>query len=68
MRADLLEGYMDEDEFAKAINKARVTVRHMRRRGKGPPYIKLGATILYKRNDAIAWLQSLTCRPPRERR
>jgi hypothetical protein len=68
MHADLLEGYMDEEEFAQAINKAKVTIRKMRAQGKGPPYVKLGATILYKRTVAASWIESLTVKPPRERR
>jgi hypothetical protein len=64
----LLADYMDEAEFSKEIGKAQVTVRKMRARGKGPPYVKLGGTILYKRTDAASWLLSLTRKPPRERR
>jgi hypothetical protein len=63
----LLDECLSESEFANQIGKALRTVRKMRARGKGPPYVKLGNSVLYRRTDAAIWLQSLITKPPRER-
>lgn len=50
--------YMTESETSELTRFARGTLRNLRSRGEGPPYLKLNGRIRYKRADVIAWLES----------
>lgn len=48
----------DEAEAARYTNFARSTLRHWRLSGDGPPFIRVGRVIRYRRRDLDAWLDS----------
>lgn len=54
---DLAE-YVDR-KTASAISSVPIaTLATLKSRGGGPPFIKRGSKVLYKRSDLIAWLES----------
>ncbi len=60
-----LDDYHEEAEAAE-IRKVKLRAqRDERRKGLGPPYIKLNRKIYYPKAAFRAWLESLTIRPPR---
>jgi len=61
--------YWDEDE-AKEIrgHENKRALRDERRRGEGPPYLRLNRRIFYPKIEFMAWLESLTIQPPRSAR
>jgi hypothetical protein len=48
------------------IGPAAETQPPSRCRGEGPPYIKVGTSILYPSDGSKAWLKSLVVMPPRQ--
>lgn len=59
MNIDLLT----QEEAAAILHKSLRVLRFWRTAGIGPAYVKLGKTVLYDRNDLIAYVQSNTVRP-----
>lgn len=56
--------YMTEDEVAEIWRLKVETLRKKRYTdSQHPPYIKLGARILYPRSDFFDWLNRQTVRP-----
>jgi hypothetical protein len=56
---DLLE----EADYAKLTNRKLGAVRNERAAGKGPPYIKVGRCVKYRRSDVLAFLAQTTVKP-----
>ena len=54
--------YPTTDPALLALATAQ-TLAHWRSQGRGPPYIKSGARVLYWGRDLNAWLESRTVRP-----
>ncbi len=52
----LLEGMMPEVEVALELRVSVRTVIRWRVSGVGPPYVRLGKRVFYKRQDVAAWL------------
>lgn len=48
---------MDTKELAELLGLNEMTLYNWRREGKGPPYIRVGRRIRYKRADVDEWLQ-----------
>jgi hypothetical protein len=63
----LLQNYLTEERIAAEIGKGERTLRQMRQKRTGPPFVKFGQTILYPRDGFLAWLKSLEQSPPRSR-
>jgi hypothetical protein len=66
----LLAGHSTEDgvlaEFrARGVKKTKRTLRKWRLLRQGPPWTKLGRTVLYPDDDFIAWLKANTQRARR---
>ena len=59
MSVDLLT----QEEAAAILHKSLRVLRFWRTAGIGPAYVKLGKTVLYDRNDLIAYVQSNTVQP-----
>lgn len=57
--------YLTPVDLEKAGIAARTTLAIWRCRGVGPPYLKLGRHIRYRRVDVDAWLQSCVRQPGR---
>lgn len=47
-----------EAEVAEFLGIETLTLRNQRSRGQGPPFLKLGATVLYGAKDFRAWVES----------
>lgn len=57
----------DTAETAKYIHKDRRTLIRWRGEGTGPPFIKAGHHVLYKKEDVDAWLESHRVVPVRDK-
>ena len=53
-----LSEFMRRDELARDLKRHPRTLKRWNLERKGPPYIKIGNLILYKRSDVAAWLDS----------
>ncbi len=51
-------GIMDERQLAAYINISVATVRRWRLFRKGPKFMKIGASVRYRRDDVQLWLES----------
>lgn len=49
---------INEQHLAELTGLRRTAVQHLRRSGKGPPFIKLGSRVLYQLADVQAWLDA----------
>lgn len=47
---------MDSQATADYLHRPEGTLRSWRYQGEGPPYIRVGSKILYRRGDVDAWL------------
>jgi hypothetical protein len=63
----LLDGYVSEEEMAKARKKGLRALRAERQRGVGPPYVKDGRATLYSVEGYKQYLKSNERRPVRNR-
>jgi len=55
----VLEGYLTESELATQIHRSVRTLARWRAIGEGPPCLRLGREIYYKKSSVAAWLASL---------
>lgn len=51
--------YMTTDEVAELCRTPVTTVRYWRQSKLGPPSIKVGRRVLYRRDEVLAWLDGL---------
>ncbi len=72
LHADLQTGLGDEfwteEHTAKVLGKTPRTLRKWRERRCGPPYIKIGRDIMYRRASMFAWLVANETKPVRSSR
>jgi len=61
-----LPGYLSEQEQAERLNRTVRTLRAWRRRREGPPWVKMGGSVLYP--DNLDWLKAQIHQPVRSRR
>jgi hypothetical protein len=54
---------LDEQEAAVILSKPAGTLRQWRSRGLGPPYVKLGMSIRYRRTDLERFITDNTIQP-----
>lgn len=52
--------YLSTEEAAQRTKLSRQTLAQLRVRGDGPPFIKVGARVLYPANELEAWLNAHT--------
>jgi hypothetical protein len=52
----LLDGFLDEHQLARELNKHRRTILRWRQLGIGPPHILLGPQVVYPIAGTKAWL------------
>jgi predicted DNA-binding transcriptional regulator AlpA len=57
--------YLTEREVSERGLAAVKTLQKWRLNGEGPPYVKVGALVRYRRSDLEAWLASRTVTPSR---
>lgn len=48
---------LDTDRAAEVLGLKPTRLRQWRRRGFGPPYVKLGRSVFYDRRDLEAWVR-----------
>ena len=48
--------FLTDPQFARLVKTSTRTTETWRRNGNGPPFIRLGRRILYRRCDVEAWL------------
>jgi hypothetical protein len=63
----LLDGYLTEEEVAQQLGRTVRALMHWRRHGKGPPYVKMGYTVLYRAEAVRRWLEAQEVNPVRAR-
>jgi hypothetical protein len=64
-RAPVLADYMSLEEMCRETGKSERTLRTERQTGRGPPFVKWGAVVLYPRDGFLAWLKSIEHKPRR---
>jgi hypothetical protein len=52
-------GYLTEGEAAAQLGVAARTLRLWRQQRQGPPFLRLGQRILYRREAITEWLRSM---------
>jgi|HubBroStandDraft_6_1064221.scaffolds.fasta_scaffold2787621_2 hypothetical protein len=52
----LLDGLLTEDETARELGRCRRTLKRWRDLREGPPFIRIGRQIFYRRDAVRAWL------------
>ncbi len=52
--------WLTSDAFAEWLGLRPQTIRKWRVRGEGPPYVRLGCRVLYRRSDVEPWLEKRT--------
>lgn len=55
-----LAEYPDEKRLCALLGISSVTVTKWRAKAKGPPFIKVGRLVRYRRSDVDAWLRANT--------
>lgn len=53
-----MEKLLTTAEVAQAVGLTERQIRRLRRRGEGPPTIRIGSAVRYCRKDLEAWLES----------
>lgn len=53
---------LDTDAAPGIIGAARQTLARWRSEGQGPPFIKVGSKVMYRRSDLENWLAARTRR------
>lgn len=52
--------YLDERQLCAELGISQVTTTKWRARAEGPPFIKVGRLVRYRRDEVDAWLASRT--------
>lgn len=63
-----IPGYRTEAEAAKKYGKTVRTMQLWRQQRVGPPYVKLGNTVMYPDPEGDKWLRDQVQQPVRSRR
>jgi len=66
--AELLADYLSEGEVAEAIEKTTKTLRNWRAQRVGPPWVRLGRQVYYRKAAFGEWLRDCEQQPVRRRR
>jgi hypothetical protein len=64
-RISHIPGYTNEFETAEELGVSVRTLRGMRQRGEGPPYVKFARQIHYPDEPRAAWLRRQEVQPVR---
>jgi excisionase family DNA binding protein len=54
------EIFLTTEQVAELLKVKRSTLDQWRHKGEGPPYVKIGATIRYKKSSLLEYLDSST--------
>ena len=64
----ILADYIPEPDLATELKKSLRTLQVWRQRRQGPPWTRIGETIVYRREAVLEWLRSQEQQPARSRR
>lgn len=56
-------GLIDEVDYAAFLKKTLPSLRNDRSAGKGPPYVKIGNKVWYRRADVLAFVSASLVQP-----
>ena len=59
----LLQDHFSAAEVAENLGKSPRTLQMWRTRGVGPPYVKIGHSLYYKKSALLAWLRAQEVKP-----
>ena len=62
---DIIESFLSESETAEVLGVKTASLRNWSASRKGPPRIKIGRKIFYRREALVAWKFSPVRRSPR---
>lgn len=65
---DPLAAYMTEAQAATALSVTTRSLRAWRQKRQGPPWLRIGQTIYYRRSALTDWLRSIEVGPAKLRR
>jgi hypothetical protein len=65
--SDVLKDLMSEEETAAEVGKTVRTLRQWRKRGVGPPYVRIGRTVKYRRPALVEHYRQREIVPVHER-
>lgn len=57
---EALAEFLDERSLCALLAISSVTATKWRAKAKGPPFIKVGRLVRYRRSDVEAWLRACT--------
>lgn len=60
MLLHMVKAILTEHDLAEEIGLSLKVIQKWRRLGGGPPYMKLGGSVRYRRSDVEAWLTAST--------
>lgn len=60
--------YLTDQELADELNKTRRALAIWRQQRRGPAWAKIGSTVVYPRDEVIAWLRAQVQQPVRSPR
>jgi excisionase family DNA binding protein len=55
-----VDEFWSSDTVAELLRLTRNTLEKWRVRGEGPPFVKLGGAVRYRRSDVLAWIEENT--------
>jgi hypothetical protein len=62
------EEFLTPEGVARLIGKSTRTVNWWREDRQGPPYVRVGRTILYKKTSVLKWLSDREVTPRKSRK
>jgi predicted DNA-binding transcriptional regulator AlpA len=63
-----MEVFLNQRETAEILRLSERTLERHRLSGEGPPFVKLGRRVVYRRSDIEAWTRANTRRSTSEAR
>ena len=61
----VLDGYLNESELAAQIGRSIVTLRLWRRKGDGPPFLRIKRTAYYNIENVRRWIAAQERKQPK---
>jgi Helix-turn-helix domain len=65
MQDTLLGDYFTPEQLAQELDICQRTLARWHERREGPPRVKIGNKVLYKRSSVISWLSNKEAQPAR---
>lgn len=57
MADEQAEEYLTPEQLAELLQVSEKTLRRWRNEGTGPPFVRIGRIIRYRKRAALAWLR-----------